>query len=161
LWGSYYGGLSEESSESSITSAGNNSFYISGTTPSTQGMSTVGCHQPTMSIHPSSSFGFNENNSYIAKFSPVVLSSDSFAGNAIQTYPNPSNGIVTISGGNLSKEKHKLTIYNELGQQVYNKNMALFNEYTINLSHLSKGIYFITMQSEESNLKQTEKLIIK
>ena len=79
----------------------------------------------------------------------------------IQFKFNPSNGIVTISGGNLSKEKHQLTIYNELGQQVYNKNMALFNEYTINLSHLSKGVYFITLQSEESNLKQSEKLIIK
>ena len=39
--------------------------------------------------------------------------------------------------------------------------MALFNEYIINLSHLSKGVYFITLQSEESNLKQSEKLIIK
>ena len=160
LWGSYYGGLNDENTEVSISSGNNDSFYISGTTFSTQGMSTVGSHQPNMSIHPLS-FGFNEINSYIAKFSPVVLSSDSFTENEIQIYPNPSNGIVTISGGNLSKEKHQLTIYNELGQQVYNKNMALFNEYIINLSHLSKGVYFITLQSEESNLKQTEKLIIK
>lgn len=160
LWGSYYGGLNDEYPEVSISSSINDSFYISGTTLSTQGMSTVGCHQPNMNIHPLG-FGFNNINSYIAKFSPVVLSSDSFAENTIQIYPNPSNGIVTISGGNLSKEKHQLAIYNELGQQVYNKNMALFNEYTINLSHLSKGVYFITLQSEESNLKQSEKLIIK
>lgn len=160
LWGSYYGGLNDEYPEVSISYGNNDSFYISGTTPSTQGMNTVGCHQPNMSIHPLS-FGFNDINSYIVKFTPVVLNSETFTENTIQIYPNPSNGIVTISGGNLSKEKHQLAIYNELGQQVYNKKMALFNEYTINLSHLSKGVYFITLQSEESNLKQSEKLIIK
>lgn len=162
VWGSYYGGLGHENFNSKIVPTSNESFYICGRTTSTSTMTTTGCHQETMNIHPVLNVPFVDKwNGYIAKFSPVVLSSDSFAENTIQIYPNPSNGIVTISGGNLSKEKHQLTIYNELGQQVYNKKMALFNEYTINLSHLSKGVYFITLQSEESNLKQSEKLIIK
>ena len=162
VWGSYYGGLGHENFNSKIVPTSNEAFYICGRTTSTSAMTTTGCHQSTMNIHPVLNIPFGDKwNCYIAKFSPVVLSSDSFAENTIQIYPNPSNGIVTISGGNLSKEKHQLTIYNELGQQVYNKNMALFNEYTINLSHLSKGVYFITLQSEESNLKQSEKLIIK
>lgn len=162
VWGSYYGGLGKEHIYSKIVSTSNEAFYICGSTTSTSGMTTTGCHQETMNIHPVLNVPFGDKwNGYIAKFSPVVLSSDSFTENTIQIYPNPSNGMVTISGGNLSKEKHQLTIYNELGQQVYNKNMALFNEYTINLSHLSKGVYFIILLSEESNLKQTEKLIIK
>lgn len=162
VWGSYYGGLGYESSNSEIVATSNESFYICGSTTSTSAMTTPNCHQEIMNIHPVLNSPFVDKwNCYIAKFTPVVLSSESFTENTIQIYPNPSNGIVTISGGNLSKEKHQLAIYNELGQQVYNKKMALFNEYTINLSHLSKGVYFITLQSEESNLKQSEKLIIK
>lgn len=68
-------------------------------------------------------------------------------------YPNPSNGIITVE----TKQLIKLTIFDCNGRTVYNKS-DLLNVTNIDLSQLSKGIYFAKINS--TNFQELKKIII-
>ena len=68
--------------------------------------------------------------------------------------PNPAKDILTIKG---TKSFSQITILNQLGQQVVQKELNV-NEVQLDLSHLKSGIYFVTINSEN---KQTTHKIIK
>lgn len=73
-------------------------------------------------------------------------------------YPNPSEGVFTIGSNN--GEIKKIVVMDVFGRHVFEaQNLANDNIMTINLSEFSKGIYFVTIESE-NNFK-TEKIIIK
>jgi len=69
----------------------------------------------------------------------------------INFFPNPSNGIITVSG-NVSGE---LYIFNALGEEVLNQQISTASQLQINLP---KGIYFAQLISEEKVYSQ--KIII-
>lgn len=75
--------------------------------------------------------------------------------NEIKIQPNPNNGVFEIN--NLNSEYDELLIYNQLGQQVYNKNITDQTKTNMELD-LSNGIYYLQL-SKGSSI-QMKKIII-
>lgn len=76
--------------------------------------------------------------------------------NRLSIFPNPSEGVITINDNN--GEIQQLTIYNTLGQLV-KEVMITSDSYTIDLTHLQSGIYFVRSTTIEG-LQATQKLIL-
>ncbi|WP_276979646.1 C10 family peptidase, partial [Flavobacterium filum] len=74
-------------------------------------------------------------------------------------YPNPANNIVKFINGNHTNPNDKISIYNTIGQKVYENNFCDIVNYAIDLSNYSHGVYFVVLSNEWGNLSQ--KLIIK
>jgi hypothetical protein len=73
----------------------------------------------------------------------------SFSNSGINIYPNPTNSSLTISNA-LGKN---IQIANALGQTIYTKQKATSNE-IIDLSKVSKGIYFVRVGDENGAINQ-------
>lgn len=85
-----------------------------------------------------------------------ALYNPEFSQNEITLYPNPVNDILTIAIKDDTKSTVRLC--NNLGQ-IQAVKPVLFNDtMTISVSHLPKGIYFITVSSEE---KVSTKKVVK
>ena len=84
----------------------------------------------------------------------VGISNLSLNESQINIYPNPSSGDVKVSSANAIE----LNLTNELGQLVKLLSLNESNNFEINLSGLSAGIYFVTGANEESKVNQ--KIII-
>jgi hypothetical protein len=74
--------------------------------------------------------------------------------------PNPSNGLFEVNVNNLTDEA-VLSIYNDLGQQVYNENLspAASGTHKIDLSNQPRGMYFLMLNSKGNVL--VDKIILK
>jgi hypothetical protein len=74
-------------------------------------------------------------------------------------YPNPSSGIITI---NLlpAKEGSTISVIDAMGKVVYTENVrtSSFERHTLNLEHLSKGIYSVNIV--KAGEVATQKIII-
>ncbi len=57
----------------------------------------------------------------------------------IYLYPNPTTGIFTIEGNNILK----IEIFNTAGKEIYNGHLT-----TVNLEEYQKGIYFVSIKTE-------------
>jgi len=77
--------------------------------------------------------------------------------NEILVYPNPSTGIITVQC-KPSSENAKLSVYNLLGESVYEKAISSFSNHTIDLSANPNGVYFVSMKTE--NESSTSKIIL-
>lgn len=78
-------------------------------------------------------------------FSNAVLSTASFNKNAINVYPNPSNGIITINTAEKSVNYQLISLQGRVLQQgVVDKN-------SIDFSNKAKGIYILRLNSENNN----------
>ncbi len=73
----------------------------------------------------------------------------------ISVYPNPSNGIITIQRS--SNEKMNFSIFDITGKQIHSQKNITDNLYTINLSNITKGVYFINISVNDKII--TKKLI--
>ncbi|PBQ33874.1 hypothetical protein CNR22_19490 [Sphingobacteriaceae bacterium] len=68
----------------------------------------------------------------------------------LNVYPNPSNGEFVIkSAGNL-----KLTLVNDLGQLIRSIELSGANDYKVSVSDLSKGIYFLSGEKDNQQIRQ-------
>ena len=79
---------------------------------------------------------------------------------AFSLSPNPSNGEFNLSIRSEQSEQMQLTIRDMEGKLVYNEALNVngnFNK-TMNLSELSKGVYFLRLQNDKES--KVEKLII-
>jgi photosystem II stability/assembly factor-like uncharacterized protein len=67
----------------------------------------------------------------------------------LNVYPNPSNGIFTIQ---LSAEQQKsaISVYDILGNNIMEKATDGIENYKIDISNQSKGMYYIKVESEKS-----------
>ena len=79
-----------------------------------------------------------------------VLASESFELNNITVYPNPSNGLVTISYGNF--EPTQIEVYDISGKLILTKENLNVSETSLDLSSASQGIYFIKISSNNQNI---------
>ena len=77
-------------------------------------------------------------------------------------YPNPNNGIFSLQINEVENSDFLLNVNNVLGQVVYSENIENTNSLNkeINLSHLQKGIYNLSIFNSKG-LKTTKKVVIK
>lgn len=98
-------------------------------------------------------YGKGKNNFPIIKYalSPYSMSvKDILKANKYYIYPNPSSGIFTIAYN--TSQKASLTIYNTLGEHVYNTTWNNDTSKTLDLSYLAKGIYFLRLGEETQRI---------
>jgi len=73
--------------------------------------------------------------------------------------PNPNNGDFKLKLINLQSDQFNITIKNYLGKMGYQKQMKIkVDEVGLNVNFLSKGLYFILIESVNQII--TKKLII-
>jgi len=87
-------------------------------------------------------------------FDSMPLSDDnpSDLSSSVKLFPNPTNGIVSISNLNFS-DLVNITITNQLGQIVKEINPSTLINNTFDISNLNKGIYFIQIKDNTNNSK--------
>ncbi|MGC6431972.1 MAG: leucine-rich repeat protein [Jejuia sp.] len=85
-----------------------------------------------------------------------VLSTSEVELSKIKLYPNPASNEVTIAS---TSQIENISIYNVLGEQVYFENNANSTTSKININHLSKGLYIVSVKTLHH--MQTKRLIIK
>lgn len=89
---------------------------------------------------------------------PVFMNEEIFEGvnensNTYEVYPNPTDGIFTIEGANITR----VEVFNLVGQKVYE---AQGKTVTVNASNWNKGIYMINIYDQNGSTK-TQKLMVK
>lgn len=115
------------------------------------GQSSMGCYQ----------IEFKKSNTPFRLMNPdnatdnQELEINEVSSDMLSVFPNPSNGVFTISG----KEAMTLNIVNDLGQTVRAIELDETNNHNSEISNLSNGIYFIIGQSKEGTLVK-QKLIV-
>ena len=80
------------------------------------------------------------------------LSKSDFTISDLRLYPNPTNGLITISNAVLSDIKN-ISVTNQLGQMVKDINPLKLNNNTFDISDLNKGIYFVQIRDISNNSK--------
>lgn len=73
--------------------------------------------------------------------------------------PNPSNGMVTISG-NFAADHAVCNVYDILGKVISSNSMELNSNMTMNFSNLTKGVYIVEFVSE-NHIYRTKMVIAK
>ena len=107
------------------------------------------------SITGTSSLGCNSTTTLQVKVNSCVgINNLSLNESQILIYPNPSSGDVKVS----SNKAIELNLTNEIGQLIKLLSLNESNNFEINLSGLSAGIYFVIGANEDSKVNQ--KLII-
>jgi Secretion system C-terminal sorting domain len=159
LWGTYYGGDSEEFEINCHPFQ--NGFYLVGMTYSTTGFSTQinGYDSPVFTLHnPNSS---NPHNIFIAHFEPNALSTTTNQLENTTLYPNPNKGNFNLQGNFSGIENLELKIYDNQGRTVINKNnISIQNKNTITIATtLASGVYFVKVFNE--SLSKTYKMIVR
>jgi citrate lyase gamma subunit len=77
----------------------------------------------------------------------------------ISIYPNPNRGLFNLDLGSLGNQNFSVKIYSLTGQVVYNKETGNGNNnYNLNLQHVEKGIYFVSIKTETNTI--IKKIII-
>lgn len=82
-----------------------------------------------------------------------INNAQSFNSERINLYPNPANDFVNIEMIDIDFQQVKLSIFNNLGQQVYAQNITENkSELQINVANWSDGVYFIKIESENDQV---------
>lgn len=79
--------------------------------------------------------------------------------NEITIYPNPASDTIMVSFSENSKKTFSVEITNCLGEMIFSKFYQTENTAMINVESLPKGIYFLTITSQEK--RNTQKVVIK
>jgi PKD repeat protein len=90
-------------------------------------------------------------------FSHNVIGIDKLATENFQVFPNPSNGMVTISLNNNVSGDVKINVLNAIGELIYAGSAEVSKVHRVDLSAFAAGIYMIRVTSEEGS---TQKKII-
>lgn len=98
----------------------------------------------------------------IFKFSgaPLSVNEANYSPRALDVYPNPTSGLVTINMP-VAKQGCEINVINTLGQVVRTAKTTVVTTgetFTMNLSELEKGVYFINIVSGSE--RHTKKIII-
>ena len=95
-----------------------------------------------------SSTGVSKISSIPSSLNPISISN-------VEVFPNPSSGIITVS---CDENLKNIEVYNVLGSLIHSEKIHFQNEISVNLSHLSSGIYHLVLRNE--NLVLNQKIII-
>ena len=86
---------------------------------------------------------------YVAKLEDVILGVNNIdKTNSIYVYPNPCNGLLTVSNTNINNDA-VLSVYNIFGENIFIKKNPSTSEH-IDLSAYSKGVYFVKITSAKT-----------
>ncbi len=88
----------------------------------------------------------------------AVLSINDFEDGAFLIYPNPSKDIFNIKRANTIGENMNVEVYDVTGKLVRSKSNIIKNDYELNMSNVSKGLYFL--QVSIGNKRLVKKLIL-
>ena len=80
----------------------------------------------------------------------------------VAIYPNPSNGVFTISVSNLHATQVELTILNVIGNEIYRETLRIHElklSKTINLDRHAKGLYYVKLEAD--NYSAVRRVVIK
>lgn len=127
-----------------IHSYDSNSLYIFGSSNTNTGIATPGSFQETISISPQYPLA-SHGNAFVLNYKKT--SSLNLQDQNLQPfiiYPNPSTG--TFYFKNNSFKVTSVAVYNMLGQMVYQTQNT--NIESLQLAHLSKGIYTIQINNQ-------------
>jgi hypothetical protein len=78
--------------------------------------------------------------------------------NGFSIYPNPVQGDLNISFGR-ELTHGRVTLYNLLGNAVINKEIVNTENLTLNTSNLPQGLYYITVESGDLNIRSAVTII--
>ncbi len=78
--------------------------------------------------------------------------------NQFDIFPNPTNGKININFANVPESLKNITITNVVGQKVYEQNAANTTIYNIDITGMSKGIYFVKCHFAEGMV--TRKIVL-
>ncbi|HNX90122.1 MAG TPA: T9SS type A sorting domain-containing protein, partial [Paludibacteraceae bacterium] len=80
---------------------------------------------------------------------------------SVNIYPNPSNGIFTISFGEIKSSAISLQIINTMGAVVYEEKISSNSPTTkmLNLKELPEGIYSVIIQAYNQRLMKKMTII--
>ncbi|MFD1184581.1 T9SS type A sorting domain-containing protein [Pontibacter rugosus] len=70
----------------------------------------------------------------------------------VAIYPNPSNGVFTISIANLQAQKVELRILNVIGNEIHRETLTRTQPVltrTINLDRYAKGLYYVKLEADD------------
>ena len=84
--------------------------------------------------------------------------------NDFTIYPNPSNGVFTVSLANMAAKKAELRIMNVIGNEIYHETLTRENALlstTIDLSRYSKakGLYYVKLETD--NFSVVRRVVVK
>ncbi|RAU84033.1 T9SS type A sorting domain-containing protein [Pontibacter arcticus] len=69
----------------------------------------------------------------------------------ITIYPNPSNGVFTISVANLTDRQARFSIMNVIGNEIYRETLTrtdnTFSK-TVDLNSQAKGLYYVKLETD-------------
>ncbi len=68
---------------------------------------------------------------------------------SVSIHPNPSNGIINISGNLPNAALYTISVFNIEGKQVYITHSANITSESVDLSNLHKGLYIVKINSEK------------
>ncbi|MER2998000.1 T9SS type A sorting domain-containing protein [Pontibacter populi] len=79
-------------------------------------------------------------------------------------YPNPSNGVFTVSLANMTSRKADLRIMNVIGNEIYHETITRENSVlstTVDLSRYSKakGLYYVKLETD--NFSVVRRVIVR
>ena len=74
---------------------------------------------------------------------PTAIVEQVSAGASLNVYPNPTAGLVNITVNSLAEDLKNITVLNILGQEVATVNGEKKDNYVIDLSGMSKGVYVL------------------
>lgn len=74
-------------------------------------------------------------------------------------FPNPVNDVLSISGVNTGSEQYNIEMYNILGGLEYSTTKSVQLPYTLDMSEIQSGIYFIKIKSNSSSQTVTRKVV--
>lgn len=151
LYASYYGGGGSDGN-SGVLAVDEDSFYIFGRTNSNTGIATENAYQASL---PDGNY---PQNIFLAKFVPKVLGTSDFTKTTFSIWPNPTQGVFTISGK--ANQPLQVSIYDLQGRRVWAMADAKVNQPIQLQNQLSSGVYFVKITGEKAQT-QTLKLVVK
>jgi hypothetical protein len=83
----------------------------------------------------------NQSPTYLANNETASLSSHEDFGNFLTSYPNPTNGVVSVA--NQKYEINQLAIYNLQGQLLFENKYTATNEVKLDFSNYTNGVYML------------------
>jgi hypothetical protein len=98
------------------------------------------------------------DNDLICEQTSTGINETVLTANNLSVYPNPACSYITIRKNNKKPDSFILTLRNIQGQAEISKNIVFENTYTIDLSNLTNGMYFLTLHNDKDNY--TTKVVI-